>query len=181
VRIRTASEADAGEIAAIYAPFVRDTAISMEETPPSAAEMAERIRACLPTWPWLVAEDEAGVAGYAYASQHRSRPAYRWSVDAAVYVAPRAHRRGVGRALYLALFEILTRQGFHAAWAGVALPNPASVGLHEAVGFEPVGVYREAGFKFGRWWDVAWFRRALAETTGEPIPYAALSPRGGEA
>lgn len=178
--VRPASEKDAGAFAAIYAPIVEATAISFETEPPSAEEMAARVAAIMKTHPWLAAEEAGAVAGYAYASPHRTRAAYRWSVDVAVYVGDRARRRGVARALYTRLFEILTVQGFTAAFAGISLPNPASVGFHEAMGFEPVGVYRKVGFKAGAWRDVGWWGRPLAplaDPPAEPIPFPALAAR----
>lgn len=169
--VRTATIEDAAAIAAIYAPYVELTAITFEEVAPSPEEMAARMAETGRTHPWLVLEDEAGeLAGYAYACPHRSRAAYRWSVDAAVYVRRQSTARGVGRTLYAALFPILARQGFHAAYAGITLPNAASVGLHESFGFEPVGVYREVGFKHGLWHDVGWWRKPLnpGPPAGEP-------------
>ena len=161
VEIRSATAADAASILAIYAPIVRDTIISFETEVPTAAEIAHRIDATLKTYPFLVAEMRGAIAGYAYAGEHRARAAYRWSVDVTVYVAAPARRSGVGRALYARLLPMLAQQQFHAAFAGIALPNPASVGLHEAMGFTPVGIYREVGFKFGRWHDVGWWQRLL--------------------
>jgi phosphinothricin acetyltransferase len=108
------------------------------------------------------------VVGYAYASRHRVRAAYRWSVDVAVYIAPSHHRMGIGRAVYTSLFSILAAQGFFNAYAGVTLPNPASVGLHEAMGFTPVGVYRHVGYKLGAWHDVGWWQRPLREPRDAP-------------
>ena len=171
--IRVATQEHARAVAAIYAPYVTDTAISFEEQPPSPAEMAERIAATLETHPFLVYDDGQGVVGYAYAGPHAGRPAYRWSCNVTVYVAPGQTRRGIGRALYAELLDILKAQGFHSAFAGVALPNAASVGLHEAMGFIHLGTYREVGFKNGRWHDVGWWRRGLAEgpPAAEPIPF----------
>ena len=159
--IRFAREDDGAAVAAIYRPYVLDTAISFEEEPPSCPEMGERIVATLAAYPFLVFEQQGEVLGYAYAGSHRARPAYRWSVDVTVYAAAHARRRGVGRALYIELLGQLTLQGFHAAYAGIALPNAASVGLHEAMGFRHLGTYQEVGFKFGRWHDVGWWRRSL--------------------
>ena len=139
--------------------------------------MARRIESILPMYPWLVWEEDGRVLGYAYASRHRERGAYRWSVDAAIYVAPEAQGRGIAKALYASLFEILTRQRFRGAYGGVAQPNPASEALHRACGFELVGVYREVGYKLGRWRDVGWWRRSLYDAPGqpaEPIPFAEL-------
>jgi len=161
IAIRTATTADAPAIQRIYAPIVTDTAISFEEIPPSVKEMAERIASTLQTHPYLVAVNDGKVCGYAYAGRHAHRAAYRHSVDTTVYVATEARRSGVGRALYSELLAELKWQGFHAAFAGIALPNPASVSLHESVGFVPLGIYREVGFKFGRWHDVGWWQRLL--------------------
>jgi phosphinothricin acetyltransferase len=174
--VRVAEERDAEEIAAIYAPIVASTPISFELEPPSADELRRRIRETLTRYPWLVADD-GGVLGYAYATQHRSRAAYRFAVDVSVYVAERAHRRGVGRALYTKLFALLEQQGFVAAHAGIALPNEASVALHESVGFERVGIYPRVGFKFGKWIDTAWVQRPLSPRHAaptEPVPFSEL-------
>ena len=167
VRVRTARVGDAEAIQAIYAPVVRETAISFEDVAPTPEEMADRIGATLRAFPYLVAEDASRVVGYAYAGPFARRAAYRQSVETSAYVAEDARGRGVGRALYEALLTTLTDRGFHMAFAGIALPNPSSVGLHEAVGFEAVGVYREAGFKFGRWHDVGWWQRRLSDRTPE--------------
>jgi len=153
--------ADAGECARIYAPFVSDGWVSFELEPPAADEMARRIGAYGATHAWLVAEIDGAVAGYAYGSPHRERAAYASSCDVAVYVDPACVSRGIGRALYRELLPLLAGKGFHGAFAGIALPNPASVGLHEAMGFTPVGIYREVGWKFGGWRDVGWWQRLL--------------------
>ena len=173
--IRLATAADGEAVAAIYAPFVTSSATSFEATPPSGDDMAARIASTLAYAPYLVYESGGEVLGYAYASPHRERAAYRWSVDVSVYVHERAHRRGVGRALYTSLFALLRLQGYYAAHAGITLPNPASVGLHEALGFVPVGVYRSVGFKMGSWHDVGWWQLPLRERTGEPVPPLALA------
>lgn len=161
IALRSASIADAAAIQRIYAPIVEQTTISFEEMAPSIDDIATRIETCLPTHPYLVAERRQQVVGFAYAGQHRTRSAYRWSVDVSVYTADDARRMGVGRALYDHLLRALAKQGFHAAFAGIALPNPASLALHQALGFEPVGVYRDVGFKFGKWHDVSWWQRRL--------------------
>jgi len=169
IGLRPAEQRDAEAIAGIYAPIVRDTAISFETEPPSAAAMAERIENTLQQRPWLVATDGDEVLGYAYASEHRQRAAYRWSVDVTAYIAGAARRRGVGRRLYGALIPILRAQGFRSAFAGIALPNDASVGLHEAVGFEALGIYRDVGFKLGAWRDVGWWSLRLADGAAQPL------------
>jgi L-amino acid N-acyltransferase YncA len=175
--LRIAREADAEGVAAIYAPMVRDTAISFEVDPPDVDEMRRRIRSTLATHPWLVCADDDEVRGYAYASRHRDRAAYRWSADVTVYVHAQARGRGIGSALYAALVPMLTRQGFRRAYAGITLPNHASVSLHESAGFTRLAVYAGVGWKLGAWHDVGWWERALApevERPGEPEPFAGL-------
>ncbi len=172
--IRLATARDAGPVAAIYAPNVTETVISFESEPPDEDEMRRRIEATLERYPWLVCESRGQVLGYAYAGAHGSRAAYQWSVDVSVYVHGEAHRLGVGRALYTSLFAALDLQGFYNAYAGATLPNPASVGLHEAMGFRPVGVYRGTGYKMGAWHDVGWWHLALRERVPDPDPPADL-------
>ena len=172
--IRLAGPGDARAVAAIYAPYVTAASTSFEYAPPDAAEMAARIASTLAFTPYLVLESGGEVLGFAYASKHRERAAYQWSVDVSVYVHDRAHRRGVGRALYESLFALLRLQGFYTAHAGITLPNPASVGLHEALGFRLVGVYRAVGFKRGAWHDVGWWQLPLRERTGTPDPPRSL-------
>jgi len=166
---------DAAPCAAIYAPFVTDGVISFEVDPPDEAAMAARIQEVSATHPWLVTEQDGAVAGYAYADAHHTRAAYRWAADVAVYVDPARHRRGLGRGLYEALFALLARQRLRMVCAGVTLPNDASVGLHEALGFQPVGVYRSIGWKAGAWWDVGWWQRPL-EAGGDEPPMEPTAP-----
>jgi L-amino acid N-acyltransferase YncA len=176
-----AGAADAAAVAAIYAPSVESTVISFEEVVPSVEQTRGRIEATLHRWPWLVFEEGGDVLGYAYAGKHRERAAYRWSVDVSAYVGEHARGRGIGRALYLALFRVLREQGFHHAFAGITLPNDASIALHRSVGFAPVGIYREVGFKFGAWRDVSWWECPIAPpgtAPREPIPLPELSGAG---
>ena len=162
MKIRTASLADAPAITEIYAPIVAHTTISFELEPPTVDEMGRRISSTLETLPWLVAvDDDDRVRGYAYAGRHRERPAYQWAVDVTAYVHKHARGQGVGRALYAELFAVLVDLGYCQAFAGIALPNAASVALHESVGFEAVGVYLRVGFKHGAWRDVGWWQKAL--------------------
>ena len=168
ISVRLAQPDDATAIAAIYAPIVGDTVISFEIDPPAPEEMRQRIAATLVTHPWLVAEQEGAVLGYAYASQHRTRAAYRWSCDATVYIDEAARGRGIGTRLYTDLFNILCAQGFPAAFAGITLPNAASVALHEKAGFEHVGTYAHVGYKHGAWHDVGWWQRPLVPADGPP-------------
>jgi phosphinothricin acetyltransferase len=166
--IRLAEPGDGPALAEIYRPAVADNATSFELDPPDGAEMARRAAKCLERTPWLVYEREGRVLGYAYAGTHRERAAYQWSVEVSAYVHHDFHKQGIARALYASLFAALEAQGFRNAYAGVTLPNEASVRLHTAVGFAPVGVYREIGYKFGAWHDVAWFERGLAPRTIDP-------------
>jgi L-amino acid N-acyltransferase YncA len=166
--VRMANAGDGAQIAEIYAPAVTGTVISFEMEPPGAAEMARRVTDALVVYPWLVAERGGEVVGYARGGQYKERAAYQWSVETSVYIRTTAHRTGVGRALYGVLFDLLVMQGFFMAYAGVTLPNPGSVGLHESLGYTPVGVYRAAGYKFGAWHDVGWWQRQLRPLVLEP-------------
>ena len=168
--IRLVTHKDAAAIAEIYRPFVESTAISFETEPPDEREIKQRIDGILPAYPWLVCEQAGRLAGYAYASRHRARAAYQWSVDVSVYVHPEFQRRGIGRGLYVSLVQILRAQGFYNAYAGVSLPNAGSVGLHESIGFQPIGVYRNVGYKQGAWHDVGWWELALQPLPQEPRP-----------
>jgi phosphinothricin acetyltransferase len=168
LRVRDASEADGSACARIYERYVRETAITFESEPPGDREMAERIKAALRTYAWLILEWEGRVAGYAYGGPFRSRAAYRWSVEVSVYLERGFERRGGGRTLYQALFTRLAERGFRTAVAGMTLPNDASVGLHRSLGFEPVGTYRAIGWKLGAWHDVAWMQRPLAISSDPP-------------
>ena len=175
--VRLASVDDAAGIAAIYRPYVEDSRISFEEEAPDAAEMARRIESEL--YPWLVAEEDGRLLGYAASSAFRTRRAYRWSVETGVYLAADAQGRGIGRELLGGLLELLERQGFVAAIGAIALPNPASVRLHERLGFVYAGAYRGTGFKMGEWLDVGLWQKDLAPRTAppaEPIPFAQATP-----
>jgi L-amino acid N-acyltransferase YncA len=179
--LRLATRDDAAAVAEIYRPFVASTPISFEVEPPDGQEMLRRIVETLPTHPWLICEHRGDVVGYAYAGRHRERAAYRWSVDTSVYVHSAFHRRGIGRGLYTSLFRILVAQGFVTAYAGITLPNPGSVALHESCGFESVGVYRNPGFKLGRWHDVGWWQRVLQippATPASPLDLARVQRDG---
>jgi L-amino acid N-acyltransferase YncA len=198
--IRLATASDAAAIAEIYAPYCEATVISFEETAPSSGEMARRIATIGATRPWIVLEESAcgpsqarsgrasasgggapralgndgRVVGYAYASTHHDRAAYRWSVSTAIYIGRDHHRRGAGRALYTTLFALLRALGYRQATAGITLPNPASVGLHAAFGFVPVGVYRQIGYKMGGWRDVGWFQAEIQPGSDPPADPRAI-------
>jgi phosphinothricin acetyltransferase len=166
--IRLATREDGRALAEIYAPAVLKRSTSFELEPPDGAEMARRVERLSVRTPWLVCEHGGAVVGYAYAGPHRDRPAYQWSVEVSAYVHDDLHRRGVARALYVSLFAALVVQGFANAYAGITLPNAASVGFHLAMGFTPSGTFHRVGYKFGQWHDVMWLERALMAHTGEP-------------
>ncbi|MGE5562658.1 MAG: N-acetyltransferase family protein [Bacillota bacterium] len=176
VLIRQASEADAAAAAAIYRPYVEESRISFEQSPPDAAEMALRMQS--PLHPWLVAEDEGRIVGFASCSPYHRRPAYRWTVETSIYLAQDAQGRGLGRALLSALIGLVTRQGYVTAIAAIALPNPISVSLHERLGFTAAGTYRGVGFKLGQWTDVGLWQRDLAPRSAspaDPLPFGELT------
>ena len=183
--VRIATPDDAGAVRDIYAPFCESTAVTFEETPPTEAEMAERIESTLEEYPWLVCErdnaerssassrtqsGDGEVVGYAYASKLRKRRAYQWTVELSVYAADDARGAGVGRALYESLFEILRRQGVRDAYAVTTVPNPESVAFHERMGFERLVDFPAMGYSNDEWRDVAWWRRSLLEKPAEPDP-----------
>jgi L-amino acid N-acyltransferase YncA len=177
VPIRLATPDDTAGILAIYAPYCLSSHVSFETAAPSNAEMRERITRITDEYPWLVAETSGEVAGYVYASQHRARPAYRWAVDVAVYIGRAHQRRGLGRALYTSLFAILREQAYFKAYAGITMPNAGSVGLHTALGFQPVAVFPKVGYKLGRWLDVGWWQLDLQpeiENPPEPRSFRAI-------
>jgi L-amino acid N-acyltransferase YncA len=166
--IRLARPADAPAIQAIYAPVVISTPTSFELTPPTVEEMRQRLEKKLLTHPWVVYEAEAQVIGSAYASAYRARTAYQWSVEVSVHLHERWRGQGIGRALYTSLFALLRLQGFCNVYAGITLPNPASVALLERMGMCSVGVYRQVGYKLGAWHDVGWWQGTLQQRLPEP-------------
>ena len=181
--IRSVEPSDARAVRDIYAPFVSESATSFEIEPPDAEAMERRIVEQRDRTPWLVYEVGGEVLGYAYASPHRAaRKAYQWCVETSVYIHGQVRRRGIGRALYAALFDLLRRQGYVNAYAGITLPNPGSVRLHESMGFLPIGVYPRIGFKFGKWHDVMWLQLRLQETerpVADPRPAKELFEETG--
>jgi L-amino acid N-acyltransferase YncA len=165
--VRAATTADAAAIADIYRPYVLETVISFEETPPTAADFEARMLST-PRLPWLVAVQDGAVVGYCYASRHAARASYRWSADVSVYVAPSERGRGVGRQLYSELLPLVRALGYVSIFAGITLPNDASVGIHEAFGLTPVGVYRNVGFKHNKWRDVGWWQLTFTDLPDQP-------------
>ena len=167
---RPIEASDAASIAEIYAPIVESTAISFEAIPPDEQEMAERIRANVETHPWLVAEVKSQVVGYAYASRYRARAAYRWSTESSVYIRDGFRGQGIAKRLYQSLFEVLKALGYVSVYAGFTLPNEPSRNAHLKMGFESIGVFRNAGFKFGQWHDVEWTQLELRTPEVNPQP-----------
>lgn len=174
--IRPVDISDAAAILSIYAPYIESTAFTFETVVPSLEEYEQRIRTNTSSYPWLVAVDNGKVIGYAYASRHRERAAYQWTVESSVYVAEDYHHAGVAKQLYEALFELLKSAGFVNVFAVITLPNPKSYAFHQKMGFEPVCVYKNIGFKLGRWHDVAWLQKTVNPHSAEPV-----SPRSGMA
>lgn len=174
ITIRPATAADAAAIASIYAPYVLSGTVSFEEDAPDARQMRARIAASDGLYPWIVAASEddgdgAGILAYAYATRFRDRPAYRYVVETSIYVAGTVQRGGVGRLTYEALVDTLRAQGFTQAIGVISLPNDASIRLHEAVGFRRAGLYREVGFKQGRWIDVGFWQCELNAARVPPV------------
>lgn len=168
MKLRLAAADDAAALAALYAPWVTGSAVSFETEPPDAVAFRARVEAGGGLYPWLVACEDTAILGYASASPFRSRPAYRFTVETSVYLAREATGRGIGGALYRALLGVLERQGFAQAIAAITLPNPASVALHERIGFAPAGIYRDVGWKLGRWHSVGLWQRELTAAGDAP-------------
>ena len=178
-RARLASPDDGAACAAIYAPYVAETAVSFETMPPSAEDMAARIARTLERTPWVVVEVDGVVRSYAYATRHRERAAYDWTVETTAYVDRDFTRMGLGRIAMSAVLAILRLQGAHLAVAGITPPNPASVGLHEALGFERIGAFEAIGFKHGRWHGVTWYGLELGPRDDDPVPLVPLPAIAG--
>ena len=173
--MRLARETDAEALLAVYAPYVHETSVTFELIPPTVEEFRERVCTTLKRAPWLLAEENGCVIGYAYGGTFRARPAYQWSAEVSVYLTPAAQGRGLGRALYLALFDLLRAQNYCTALAGITLPNAPSVRLHEKLGFTYIGAYHSVGFKHGNWHDVGWWELPLRERPAHPAPLRLLA------
>ena len=174
MNIRYASESDVPKILGIYKPYIENSPITFETEVPGHKEFLIRFNNITKVYPWLVCEVNGAVIGYAYASQLRERSAYKWSVELGIYIDESFQGKGIGRALYEKLIEILTEQGFYNAFAGITLPNTASIKLHESLGFTKVGIYKNVGFKSGKWHDVVWYQFAL-NTRGAPSEIKGLN------
>lgn len=173
--IRFATNDDTSAILNVYAPFITDTVITFEYEVPSLAEFSDRIKTIQQQLPYLVAEEDGRILGYAYASKHRDRIAYQWSVDISVYIHSDGHRQGIGRQLYTVLLALLREQGYYNVYAGITIPNQKSEGFHRSMGFEPVGVYTNVGYKFGHWHSVIWLSLILQPYSPTPTPPVAIS------
>ena len=173
--IRLATPADAKAILDIYAPYIENTSFTFETEVPSIDDFAERIKTCLLNWPWLVCEIDGVIAGYAYATRHRERTAYQWCTESSVYIHDDFQRAGIAKVLYIALFEILKKQGFRNVYAVINLPNDKSVAFHESCGFKYFATYEKVGYKLGKWKNVGWWRLILNEFGDEPAVPAKFS------
>ncbi|HYF82987.1 MAG TPA: arsinothricin resistance N-acetyltransferase ArsN1 family B [Clostridia bacterium] len=173
--IRLATTHDAEQILDIYTPYVQNTTISFETIVPSVEEMATRIEHVLENNPWIVLIEGNSILGYAYASKHRERAAYRWAVDISIYIRQDCRGKGAGKALYTALISILKLQGYYNVYAGICLPNEASVGIHEYFGFKKIAQYNNVGYKFGQWHDVGWWELSLMQHNSEPSEPVSLN------
>jgi len=173
--LRLATPDDAAAMLALYAPYISDTTITLEYEVPTTAEFAERIRKLQGVLPWLVAVRNGQLLGYAYASRHRERLAYQWSVETSVYVHAEHHGTGVARRLYNRLFELLQQQGYVNAYAGVIEPNPRSFAFHQSFGFELIGTYQHVACKFGKWQTSQWLAKQLLTPPGAPVPPTPLA------
>ena len=166
--IRLAKPTDSRSILDIYAPYIENTSLTFEIEVPSAEAFAKRIETYLLNSPWLVCEVDDVVVGYAYASRYRERTAYQWSVESSVYIHDDFQKIGIGKALYMALFEILKRQGYNNVYAVINLPNDKSVVFHEKCGFKYFATYEKVGFKLGHWKNVGWWRLIVNDFKDEP-------------
>ena len=182
IRIRTATTADAPALLDIYAPYVRETAISFEYEVPSLREFEGRVSHTLSRYPWIVAEDEGTVLGYAYASAFHPRKAYQWCAEASIYLAQNERGRGLGAMLYNRLEALLQKQGILLLYACIARPPKkdehltlASIRFHTRMGFHTVGDFPRCGFKFNRWYDMVWMEKRLAEPSDPPQPFTPFS------
>jgi len=172
--IRAALASDASSILAIYAPYILNTAVSFETEVPSKENFSQRIIKNQETYPWLVYESQGTIAGYAYASRHRERAAYQWSVESSVYVNSDFQLKGIATKLYKALFELLKYQGCRNVYAGITLPNEKSLRFHEKIGFQKIADYTNIGYKLNRWNTVSWFQLSLNDYSDAPAPFIKL-------
>lgn len=176
VKLRIATKEDGAALAAIYAYYVENTAVTFEYVAPSAEEFGERIAHKLEKYPYIVAEENGRAVGYAYADMYRERAAFNWSCELSVYVDKNETGKGTGKLLYNALIAILKLQGFVSVVASITYPNDPSVALHEKMGFSHLGTMHDIGYKFGRWLDLMWFEKRISDvnTPAMVIPFPEL-------
>ena len=165
MNIKPAKPDDAEAILNIYAPYITDTCVSFETEVPTIAEFTERMNNIIKSYPYLVCEIGGDIVGYAYASRHRERAAYKYSADVSIYIKPEYQRKGIGKALYTKLFELLREREIYTVYAGITLPNDSSAALHKSLGFKEVGIYHNVGYKFGKWLDVLWLEKPISDYT----------------
>lgn len=168
IQIRLIAAADIEEVLDIYAPFVQNTAITFEYEVPSIAEFRDRVLTITSEYPWLICVVDDKIAGFAYASRFRYRTAYQWSVESAIYISPQTQSKGIGKALYTTLFDLLRLQGYVNVYAGTCIPNDKSVALHRKMGFKEIGTFSKIGFKHGKWHDTLWFQLNLCAHNSNP-------------
>lgn len=163
MRIREVKSQDAEQLAALYAPYVHETTITMEHTAPTVSEFASRIQTICKDFPYLVAEEEAGMVGYAYASTYRARAGFDWTVEVSIYLSQEARGRGIGSLLYQQLEEALQARGIKHCLACITLPNEASMAFHRKRGYQQVAHFKDIAYKFGSWHDIVWLQKSLVE------------------
>ncbi len=177
-RVRFAVKEDAAAILRIYETYIKNTTVTFEIEVPTVSAFEERMERITAQFPWLVCEIDGEVVGYAYASMHGERAAYRWSADLSVYIDERYHRRGIAASLYEAVQTLLREQGYYTVYAGVSTPNPKSEAFHTAMGFRNLGEFKNVGYKLGQWCGVAWYELPLSEygeVPGEPVAIGTIS------
>lgn len=175
ITMKCAQESDAADMLAIYAPYVTDTTVSSEYEAPALMEFTARLREFTQKTPWLVCRVDGAAVGYGYASPHRGRAGYQWSVETSIYVRQDYHRHGVASALYRAITELLTRQGYYNIFVGITAPNERSIKFHSAMGFVISGSYQDSMYKFGQWRDVLWMAKSLRTHDSNPHPTTPFS------
>ena len=168
--IRLANKNDASAILDIYKPYIEHTSFTFETEIPALTDFQKRIDDYLENWPWLVCEDNGKVTGYAYGAKHRERKGYQWCVESSIYIHDDYLQKGVGKALYETLLEILKKQGYRNVYAVINLPNDRSVKFHEKLGFSFLALYPNVGYKLGEWKNVGWWQIHLNEYNMEPDP-----------
>lgn len=173
--LRQARPEDAEAVLAVYAPYIRNTNITFEYEVPAVEEFRKRMEEIMEGYPYLICEEEGKMAGYAYAHRYKERAAYQWDAELSVYLRPEYARRGIGRAFYTALMEILKEQNVRNVYGIVTSPNPPSEALHRSMGFRLFGVSQRTGYKLGKWIDVSGFERALGDPECPPEPLRTIS------